>query len=361
MCGITRPEDGEAAVTMGADIIGFIFADSPRKAAVETVRSLGDLDVLKAGIVVMKPGETALPDEVVALMSDGVLDVIQFHGDEAPDVCSRMAFPYYKALRVRNTEVLKSAAEYRCPRVLLDAYSPDAHGGTGKRIEAGLLECGISGPLWLAGGLNPGNIRDAVEDYSPELVDVFQRSGNFARDKGPGYNEKIFYGVKQMTYPDYFGKFGGQYVAEVLRAPLEELQKEFLQASEDPGFWKEIEEIGKTYIGRPTPLLYAENATREIGGGRIYIKLEGLAQTGAHKINNAIGQVLLAARMGKKRIIAETGAGQHGVAVSAVCARMEYLVRSIWERWISADSGPMSSGWRCTVRRLFPFTAAPGH
>ncbi len=120
----------------------------------------------------------------------------------------------------------------------------------------------------------------------------------------------------------YFGEFGGRYVAEVLRGPLDDLDDAFRIARGDESFWNEFRAIHDEYTGRPTPLLFAENSTRELGGARLYIKLEGLANTGAHKINNAIGQALLARRMGKRRIIAETGAGQHGLATAAVCAKL---------------------------------------
>lgn len=120
----------------------------------------------------------------------------------------------------------------------------------------------------------------------------------------------------------FFDDFGGKYVAEVLRRPLDELEKAFNEAMKDETFIKELETIQKDYIGRETPLLFAKTATEILGGAQIYIKLEGLANTGAHKINNAIGQCLLAKRMGKKRIIAETGAGQHGVATAAACAKL---------------------------------------
>ena len=120
----------------------------------------------------------------------------------------------------------------------------------------------------------------------------------------------------------FFGAFGGRYVAEVLRGPLDELDLAFQEASRDATFWEEFHRIGAEYVGRPTPLLFAENSTRELGGARLYIKLEGLANTGAHKINNAVGQALLARRMGKHRIIAETGAGQHGLATAAICAKL---------------------------------------
>lgn len=127
-----------------------------------------------------------------------------------------------------------------------------------------------------------------------------------------------------MSYSEngFFDNFGGKYVAEVLRRPLDELEVEFKKAMADPAFIKELETIQRDYIGRETPLLFAETATKLLGGAQIYIKLEGLANTGAHKINNAIGQCLLAKRMGKTRIIAETGAGQHGVATAAACAKL---------------------------------------
>jgi tryptophan synthase beta chain len=125
-----------------------------------------------------------------------------------------------------------------------------------------------------------------------------------------------------QLYNDYFGAFGGRYVAEMLRTPLDELQEAFLAAMDSQAFLAELRGVLRDFAGRPTPLLHAENASRVLGGAKIYIKCEGLAHTGAHKINNAVGQALLARRMGKTRIIAETGAGQHGVATAAICAKL---------------------------------------
>jgi tryptophan synthase beta chain len=125
-----------------------------------------------------------------------------------------------------------------------------------------------------------------------------------------------------MNNNGYFDRFGGRYVAEVLRRPLDELERAFTDAMLDPDFGKELETLRADFIGRPTPLLFAGNATRELGGADVYIKMEGLAHTGAHKINNAIGQALLVKRMGKKRVIAETGAGQHGLATASACAKL---------------------------------------
>jgi tryptophan synthase beta chain len=125
------------------------------------------------------------------------------------------------------------------------------------------------------------------------------------------------------TEPDaggHFGVYGGRYVPEVLMSPLEELEIAYRDAQKDPAFHAELDELLRTYAGRPTPLYFAHRLSETLGGARLYFKREDLLHTGAHKINNALGQALLARRMGKKRIIAETGAGQHGVATATVCA-----------------------------------------
>jgi tryptophan synthase beta chain len=126
------------------------------------------------------------------------------------------------------------------------------------------------------------------------------------------------------TVPDqhgHFGKYGGMFVPETLMAALTELTHEYETARKDPDFQAELDRLLHEYVGRPTPLYFAERWTEKLGGARIYLKREDLLHTGAHKINNALGQALLALRLGKKRIIAETGAGQHGVATATVCAR----------------------------------------
>ena len=162
------------------------------------------------------------------------------------------------------------------------------------------------------------------------------------------------------VYNDYFGRFGGRYAAEVLRTPLDELESAFTGAIADPAFLAELDRLGRQFAGRPTPLAPAVNAAAEIGGAAIYLKLEGLANTGAHKVNNVIGQCLLAQRMGKPRVIAETGAGQHGVATAAVSARLglecrvymgEVDVRRqrpnvFWMELFGAEVVPVGSGSR---------------
>jgi len=127
-----------------------------------------------------------------------------------------------------------------------------------------------------------------------------------------------------MNGPDEggrFGQFGGRFVSETLMPLILDLEKEYEKAKKDGSFWEQMDYLWKHYVGRPSPLYLAERLTTHLGGAKIYMKRDELNHTGAHKINNVLGQILLAMRMGKKRIIAETGAGQHGVATATVCAR----------------------------------------
>ena len=165
------------------------------------------------------------------------------------------------------------------------------------------------------------------------------------------------------TFPDdrgRFGVYGGRFVPETLMAALEELETAYRSACEDSQFQKELASLLKHYAGRPTPLYHAANLSRHLGGAQVYLKREDLAHTGAHKINNALGQGLLAKRMGKRRVIAETGAGQHGVAAATVCAmlNMECIVYMGEEdiqrqapnvfrmRLLGAEVRPVASGSR---------------
>ncbi|MGD8926237.1 MAG: tryptophan synthase subunit beta, partial [Thioalkalispiraceae bacterium] len=136
---------------------------------------------------------------------------------------------------------------------------------------------------------------------------------------------------KKYDYPDkrgHFGPYGGRFVSETLMAPIDELTAAYEEAMKDEAFLAELDYELKHYVGRPSPLYYAARWSEQIGGAKIYLKREDLNHTGAHKVNNTVGQALLARRMGKKRVIAETGAGQHGVASATVAARfgMECVV-----------------------------------
>jgi tryptophan synthase beta chain len=136
-------------------------------------------------------------------------------------------------------------------------------------------------------------------------------------------NQELYIDIHQTNLPDargYFGEFGGRFVPETLVPALNELEKAYFEAMADPEFQNELAHLQKTYVGRETPITYAKRLSEKLGGAQIYLKREDLAHTGAHKINNALGQALLAKRMGKQRVIAETGAGQHGVASATAAA-----------------------------------------
>jgi tryptophan synthase beta chain len=130
--------------------------------------------------------------------------------------------------------------------------------------------------------------------------------------------------TREKVTPGRFGIYGGRYAPETLMAALEELEREYEKAKRDRAFQRRLDELLRTYAGRPTPLFFAGRLTKKLGGAKIYLKREDLLHTGAHKINNCLGQALLVERMGKRRIIAETGAGQHGVATATVCALLGF-------------------------------------
>ena len=127
-----------------------------------------------------------------------------------------------------------------------------------------------------------------------------------------------------MKNRGYYGNYGGAFLPEILVATFDELEQAFEKIKDDPSFWQSYEQLMSSYSCRPTPLTFAGNLTREFGGAKIYIKREDLNHTGAHKVNNVMGQGLLVQRMGKKRVIAETGAGQHGVATATMAAKFGF-------------------------------------
>jgi indole-3-glycerol phosphate synthase/phosphoribosylanthranilate isomerase len=172
ICGITREEDARRAAALGADVLGFILAPSPRRADPALLERLSGLEALKAAVVVDRAGAGQASD----LAARGLVDVVQLHGEEAPADCLAAAFPYYKAVRLREEADAVAAGAYRCPRVLVDAYSGESRGGTGRRIPAGCVDAARTArPLWLAGGLDAHTIRETVERFSPELVDASSR------------------------------------------------------------------------------------------------------------------------------------------------------------------------------------------
>ncbi len=173
ICGITCAEDALYAESLGADILGFVFAESPRRASIELLRGLKDIKALKVAVVVTDEQGGSFPEEVKSLLGDGLLDAVQFHGDELPDACSRLAFPYYKAVRAGTEADLEEAGKFRSPRVLLDARVPGVRGGSGQQVDRQLArKASETKPLWLAGGIDAENAAEIVKDLHPELIDL---------------------------------------------------------------------------------------------------------------------------------------------------------------------------------------------
>lgn len=173
VCGLTNLSDMRLADRLGADLLGFIFAPSRRRVEPELLAAAGSTSALKVGVVVLNREERALPGEVQSLLESGLLDAVQLQGDEQPERCFEIAFPYYKALQIRDEETVRCIGDYRCPRVLVDSFATGERGGTGKRLDEGIVEAvAARHPLWLAGGIGPANVREILTRFSPELIDA---------------------------------------------------------------------------------------------------------------------------------------------------------------------------------------------
>src|SRR4029077_1547222 len=179
----------------------------------------------------------------------------------------------------------------------------------------GFAKWHLSAPRPLALVLSP-SVKGEATDHPRFAVHC-----GHCKDKQPEISmQKTRITISEPDEQGHWGKFGGRYVPETLVAPLEELTNEFTRARHDNNFWRELNLLLRDYAGRPTPLFHAQRLTAHAGGAQIYLKREDLNHTGSHKINNVLGQALLARRMGKHRVIAETGAGQHGVATATAAA-----------------------------------------
>ncbi len=324
VCGITSLEDAEAAIAAGADALGFNFVASSLRvlesdAAAEISRAVVGR-VVRVGVF-----QDAGAAAIAAHVNRVGLDVVQLHGEESPAFVAELPFPVIKVLP-GDAEGIAQAAAYPKVDLLLDHPSGGGSGSTWDYAAARALVA-AGRRIWVAGGLNADNVADAVRAARPHGVDA--SSGlESAAGKKDATQVRAFVAnardaVAAPTRPSasgYFGRFGGRFAPETLMPAVTELSEAYEVLREDPQFLAELESQRATYAGRPTPLYHAARLSEELGC-KVYLKREDLAHTGAHKINNAIGQALIAKRMGKQRVIAETGAGQHGVATATVCAR----------------------------------------
>jgi tryptophan synthase beta subunit len=346
ICGITRAEDALLAADLGASAIGFVFSrESPRYIGPEEAKAIVERLPVFVSTVGVFVDETA---DVVRQTAGFVgLSAVQLHGRETPAAAAALGPRVVKALAA-TPEALTSLGNWpRSVTILADAADGARHGGTGLRADWTVArQMARQRPLLLAGGLTPENVAQAIREVRPAGVDV--SSGvEFA----PGVKDAAamrrfldavrcestaglpVFGRRDPDARGYFGSYGGRFVPETLVAPVEELERAYLEARSDPSFAVSLADLLTNYAGRPTPLSEATRLSAATGGARIFLKREDLTHTGAHKINNALGQGLLARRMGKTRVIAETGAGQHGVAAATACA----LLGLRCEVYIGAD------------------------
>ena len=332
ICGITRLEDAQAAARFGASYVGFVlWPKSPRAASLDAVRSI----VAKLPIEVTPVGVFVDPtiDEINAAADAGIR-IAQVHSDSATSF-EQARVPVIRAVHLAASGVEPNVAD---DLIVLDAHDPVKRGGTGKTVDwHRASQIARDRRVILAGGLTADNVADAIRAVRPFAVDVASGvetvPGVKDHDKMKAFIDNARHAPKAPMAPDgdwfgrrdpdargYYGKYGGRFVPETLVAPIEALEHEYLAARKDPAFAEELSRLLTHYVGRATPLWEAKRLAEAAGGGRVFLKREDLTHTGAHKINNALGQALLAKRMGKTRIVAETGAGQHGVASATACA-----------------------------------------
>ena len=336
-CGMRIAAGIRAAVTADADLIGFVMEpSSPRAVSAERVREL------VAGLVGPRPVlvfRNPSGEEVATAMATSGVSGIQLAGfDEPPSWLATLKPPPTTLIGVIHgpasvRSALRSAEAWvtaGATHVLLEGATRGDGGGSGTGAPTAVARrLGRIAPVGLAGGLGPENVAAAVRSARPALVDAASglernavsnpaRIGAFVRNarREPAGGDRVDrYGR--------FGRFGGRFVPETLMPALEDLEAAWTAARRDPSYLNELRRLHRDFIGRPTPLFEIPAKALADRGGRgasVWLKREDLAHTGAHKINNAVGQALLAARMGKRRVIAETGAGQHGVATASACA-----------------------------------------
>jgi tryptophan synthase beta subunit len=375
ICGVTDADGIAAALRAGADAVGLnLVPGTPRELSVDEAGALAaqvragaprDRRPLVVAITV-DPG----PDLLGRIATEIGADVVQLNGDEPRSVAAKLRV--WKALRAAADSsadaVVREARAWLAAgaeRIILDAAGGVFPGGTGTRVRSDLAAAvAREVPISLAGGLSPADVGAAVRTIPAVGVDVatgvelpredgrrprkdalavalFVKRARAARFERPNLASRptpVHAGILDADERGRWGverDFGGRYVPETLIAALEQLEGAYAAVRHDPVFWSDLRELLATFAGRPTPIYRAERLERQveafasrltpgvpgdIPSVRLYLKREDLAHTGAHKINNAIGQALLTRRLGKTRVIAETGAGQHGVATATACA-----------------------------------------
>ena len=319
LCGLTREEDIKKANEVKPEYVGFVFYEKSRrnitKDKAKKLKAMLNPEIKAVGVFV-----DANPVEIENLYDERIIDVAQLHGNESEDYIKELqdkSIPVIKRFKGDEPEELIKAEKSSADMILFDVGQ-----GTGETFNWKLLTY-IDRPFILAGGLNQENVAQAIQETNPYGVDV---SSGIETDKlKDGYKMREFVNAvredkKVVKTTGRFGIHGGQYIPETLMNAVNELEEAYNYYKDDPEFNRELKELLDNYAGRPSLLYYAKKMTEDLGGAKIYLKREDLNHTGSHKINNVLGQALLAKKMGKTRLIAETGAGQHGVATATAAA-----------------------------------------
>ena len=320
LCGLRRVCDIEAANALHPEYVGFVFAAKSRRyISPEKVAELRKY--LQTGIQVVGVFVNEEPKQVAGLLNSGVIDIAQLHGEEDNayiKILRKMSDrPIIQAFRIKMEKDVKRAEESEADMLLLDSGA-----GTGKVFDWKLIQT-IERPYFLAGGITSHNVSEAIQRLHPDGVDVsssIETDGKKDQKKMAAFVAAVRREENMTNQNGRFGIHGGQYIPETLMNAVIELEEAYNYYKNDPEFNRELTELLNEYAGRPSRLYFAQKMTKDLGGAKIYLKREDLNHTGAHKINNVLGQALLAKKMGKTRLIAETGAGQHGVATATAAA-----------------------------------------
>ena len=306
ICGLTNSDTAYQAVLRGADLIGLLFSScSPRQISLAQAQVITD-KVRQAGGDVVGVFVNESYSEVAEIIATLQLRYVQLHGDSVYDFGYKLA-KHIRIIYLANGKPLPDYLNAKRDFVLFDKITPYP----------------TPMPFFIAGGLNASNVVGQIAKYNPAGVDASSQLESSVAVKDIVKIEQFMRVVK----PQQYGKFGGRFVAELLITPLKELEQAYRNWSLDAKQQQEYKDILHNALGRPTPVTEVKNFADAIYQNaatkpRIFLKREDLLHTGAHKINNALGQCLLAKYMGKTRIIAETGAGQHGVATATACAML---------------------------------------
>lgn len=312
ICGISRIEDIEYVNQSKPDYIGFVFAKSSRQISYQQASFLKNK--LNQSIQVVGVFVDESIDTIMSLVENNIIDLIQLHGHETNEYITQLKtltnIPIIKAIPIKEKHDLINIdipADY----YLLDYQKA----GSGQSFDWSYITK-LNKPFFLAGGINLSNIDQAktIHCYGIDVSSGVETNGYKDKYK---INE-IVRRVKMET--GRYGIHGGQYVPETLMNEIHHVEEAYEYYKNDPQFIQELNQLLQEYANRPSLLYYAKKMTKDLGGAKVYLKREDLNHTGSHKINNVLGQALLAKKMEKTRIIAETGAGQHGVATATAAA-----------------------------------------